>query len=393
MNRNFVGWVALFLLGLLAAGCNEHPDQKAKDAPRVTVSLPLKRQITAYDYYTGRISAKETLDIRARVNGYLDKVFFKDGDEEVPAGAKLFEIDRRPFQADVDRLTGELNRAKATNQTAKSEMERQKLLLERSATSRSDYDIFVGKLGEAVANVETATGALEQAKINLGYTIVTSRIAGRISKTNITPGNLVVADKTLLTTVVTVDPMYADFDVDETTVTKIKRMILAGKFKSANKERVPVDMALGSEQDFANEGFINFVDNKVDPGTGQLRVRGEFPNKDRVLMPGNFCRIRLALGAPHDALLVPERAILSEQGSKYVLIVDKDNIVQQQPVDVGPLVDGLRVIDGGLRGSEKVIINGLQRVRPSVTVDPRDGKIEPQRGRTGNGKPADDDNQ
>jgi RND family efflux transporter MFP subunit len=173
---------------------------------------------------------------------------------------------------------------------------------------------------------------------------------------------------------VTVDPMYADFDVDETTVTKIKRMILAGKFKVANTERVPVNMALGSEKDFANQGFLNFVDNKVDAGTGQLRVRGESPNKDRLLIPGNFCRIRLALGAPYDALMVPDRAVLSEQGSKYVLIVDKDNIVQQQPVDVGTLVDGLRVIDGGLRGSEKVIINGLQHVRPSVTVDPREGK-------------------
>ena len=177
----------------------------------------------------------------------------------------MFEIDRRPFQADVDRLTGELNRAKASNQTAKSEMDRQRLLLEKTPPAVLNMTSLSANLVKP-SPMSRRRGALEQAKINLGYTIVTSRIAGRISKTSITPGNLVVADKTLLTTVVTVNPMYADFDVNENTVTKIKRMILAGKFKSANKDAVPVDMALGSEPDYTNVGFINFVDNKVDPG-------------------------------------------------------------------------------------------------------------------------------
>lgn len=384
MMRISLGAVALTVLALMAAGCREPGGQdKAKEAPRVTVSAPVTKKVNEYEYAQGRVAAKETVEVRARVSGYLDKVFFKEGDE-VKADAHLFEIDRRPFQADVDRFTADSQRTKATMQTAKSEMERQKSLLAKDATTRSDYDVAAGKLGEAVASVQSAEASVKQAKISLEYTEVKSRIAGRISKMNITPGNLVVADSTLLTTMVTVDPMYAYFGVDENTVQRIKEMIAAGKIKSANETKMTVELALTGEKGFPHKGYINFVDNQLDPSTGTLRVRGEFPNPDRLMTAGNNCKVRVTLGEPRDALMVPEQAIQSDQGQKYVLIVDKDNVVQSQPVEVGVLVDGLRVIELGLKGGEKVIINGVQRVRPSVTVDPRPGEIQAEPGRTTN---------
>jgi RND family efflux transporter MFP subunit len=372
----------LTVLALMLGGCREQGGQdKAREAPRVTVSTPVTKKVNEYEYAQGRVAAKETVEIRARVSGYLDKVFFKEGDE-VKADAPLFEIDRRPFQADVDRLTADLQRTKATQQTAKSEMERQKILVAKDATTRSDYDVAVGKLGEAIASVQSAEASLKQARISLEYTEVKSRIAGRISKMNITPGNLVVADTTPLTTVVTVDPMYAYFGVDENTVQRIKNLIAAGKIKSANETKMSVELALTGEKGFPHKGYINFVDNQLDPSTGTLRVRGEFPNPDRLMTAGNNCKVRVTLGEPRDALMVPEQAIQSDQGQKYVLIVDKDNVVQLQPVEVGVLVDGLRVIETGLKGGEKVIINGVQRVRPSITVDPRPGEIQAEPGRT-----------
>jgi RND family efflux transporter MFP subunit len=381
MTRTSLGAVALTVLALMLAGCREPGGQDKPEAPRVSVSAPVSKQVREYEYAQGRVAAKEDVEVRARVSGYLDKVFFQEG-KEVEAGAPLFEIDRAPFQAEVDRSTAELQRTKATMQTAKSEMDRQKFLLAKDATSRSDYDVAIGKLGEATAIVQSAQASLEQARINLGYTLIKSRISGRASKMNITPGNLVSADKTLLTTVVSVDPMYAYFAVDENTVQRIQQLIVAGKIKATNETTMAVELALPGETGYPHKGLINFVDNQIDANTGTLRVRGEFPNPDRLMTAGNYCKVRVALGAPHSALMVPERALQSDQGQKYLLVVDKDNLVQRQPVEVGQLVDGLRVIADGLKGGEKVIIDGVQRVRPGVTVDPRPSVIQPEPGRT-----------
>jgi RND family efflux transporter MFP subunit len=367
-------------LALIAlAGCGQHEGQeKPSDAIVVTVSKPLARTVTDYTTFTGRTAAPDTVDLRARVSGYLDKVFFKEGDE-VQKGAKLFEIDRRPYQAQVDQATADLARAKATAKTNAYELTRAEDLWNRRASSKADYDIAVGKAGESTAAVQSAEAALAQAKLNLGFTLVTAPVAGRVSKFNVTPGNLVTADQTLLSTLVSIDPVYAYFDVDERTLLRIRRLITAGKFKSAREHNdVPVEMALADETGFPHRGMVSFVDNKIDPGTGTLQVRGTFPNENRNISPGMFCRVQITMGEPHPALLVPDRALGTDQGQKYLLVVDEKNEVQYRPVRIGQAAQGLRAIEEGLKADERVIINGLQRVRPGVTVDPRAGEMRPE---------------
>lgn len=375
---------ALVALLALTACRREEPAAPDKQAIVVTVARPVRAQVTDTEDFNGRLAAKESVDVRARVAGYLAKVFFKEGDE-VKQGAKLFEIDQRPYKADLDKAAADVERAKAVQKTTAYELERQRDLLQRSATSKADFDKAVGEASVASASVRAAEATLEQAKLNLEYTTIHAEIAGRIGKYELTPGNLVAANQTLLTRIESVDPMYAYFDIDEQTVVDIKRDIQAGKIKSANDEIVPVDMAIAGDVGFPHKGSINFVDNRLDPNTGTLKVRGVFPNEEknafRLLTPGMFCRVRLVLGDPHDALLVAERALGSEQGQKYVLTVDAQNVVQYTPVKVGRAVNGMRVIDQGLKADERVIILGQMRVRPGMTVEAKEAPMlaEPER--------------
>jgi membrane fusion protein, multidrug efflux system len=238
----------------------------------------------------------------------------------------------------------------------------------------------------AVASIRAAEATLQQAKLNREYTTISAEIAGKISRYEVTPGNLVVANQTLLTTIESVDPMYAYFDVDELAVIRIKEDIRAGRIKSATEETIPVDMALGSDADFPWRGTINFVDNRIDPNTGTLKVRGVFANEVknnyRLLTPGMFCRVRLSMGEPYQAILVADRALGSEQGQKYLLLVDDKNVVEYRPVKVGQAVKGLRVIKEGLKGDERVIVLGQQRVRPGMTVEPKEVPMLAEPGRT-----------
>ncbi len=374
--------LGLCLAALLPAGCGPHDQHDdARDALRVTVAAPLVQEVPNYQYYTGNTKAVNSVDIRARVSGYLDKVFIKEG-QLVEEGQKLFEIDRRPYQALFDKADAELTRTRASDNTARLTLAREeKLMATKGATSKKDYDDAVGRKGEAAAAVGAAEASLREAKLNLDFTIVLSPIKGRMRLYATTQGNLVEKDKTVLTTIVSYDPMYAYFPIDENSMLYVKKLISEGKFKGTTDGGVvPVEMQLADQHNYPYKGVLNFVDPELDPKTGTLQLRGRFDNKNGALQPGLFCKVRCSLGEPAKKFLVSDRALVSQQGKKYLYIVDKSNLVQSLPVVVGTLVNGLRVIEEGVTGDERVIVNGLQMVRPGLTVDPVPGKMEREPG-------------
>ena len=371
-----LGIAAPLVLGLCfaLAGCARTPSEAPAAAPPpVTVSYPVEREITDYADFTARTAAVESVELRARVSGYLDRVNFKAG-ALVPKGAVLFEIDPRTYQATLAQAQGNLESLDARVTRLRADLDRGRRLVGTAALSQEEYDKRVGDFGEAVASRAAQKATLEKAQLDLGFTKVTAPVSGRVSRAYVTVGNLVQAGDltggTLLTTIVSVDPMYVYFDVDERTVLRVKQLIREGKAKTPDDVEIPVWLGLADEDGHPHRGAVNFIDNQVNPKTGTLRVRGVFPNKDEALSPGYFGRVRVPLGAPHKALLVTERALDTDQGQKVVYVVDKDNKVGTRPVRLGALHDGLREITDGLKPGERVIVNGLQQVRPGLTVEP-----------------------
>lgn len=347
--------------------------------PVVMTSEPVSREVTDFEDFVGQTTAKKTVEIRARVNGYLDKVNFTDGDE-VKEGAVLFEIDPRPTDAEVARTEAAVVQSEAHAKRLEANYKRAVGLRGREVLSAQEFDLISGDYAEANAAVGISKANNDLAKLNRGFTKVTAPIAGRLSRRMVDSGNLVQADQTLLTTIVTLDPIYVYFDIDERTLLRIRRLIAAGKIKSRTEAAITVYAALSDEEGFPHEGTINFSENRVDPNTGTLRVRAEIPNPvPRVLSPGMFMRVRLPVGTPHRSLLVPEQALGTDQGRKFLYVVkpgkDKDGkpaqLVEYRPVVVGSMHDGLRVVDKGLAPGEQIIVSGLQRVRPGISVEPR----------------------
>jgi RND family efflux transporter MFP subunit len=361
-----------FCLGL--AGCARHPSEAPAAAPPpVTVSYPVEREVTDYADFTARTAAVDSVELRARVSGYLDRVNFKEG-ALVKKGDLLFEIDPRTYQATLRNAEGNLAITEAHLRRLDADFARAQRMVSTQAIGREEYDRIAGDRGEAVASRAAAQAAVERAKLQLDFTKVTAPISGRVSRYDLTVGNLVSAGDlsggTLLTTIVSVDPMYAYFDVDERTVLRVKQLIHEGKARSADDGEIPVWLGLANEDGFPHRGTVNFIDNQVNSKTGTLRARGVFPNNDEALSPGYFARVRVPIGAPHTALLISERALDTDQGQKIVYIVDKDNRVSSRPVRLGALHDGLREVTDSLEPGDRVIVNGLQQVRPGVTVEP-----------------------
>jgi RND family efflux transporter MFP subunit len=363
-----------FCVGL--TGCARTPPEgPAAAPPAVTVSHPVEREVTDHADFTARTAAVDSVELRARVSGYLDKVNFKEG-ALVKKGDVLFEIDPRTYQAVLEHTRGSLAAAEARVVRLDADLARAQRLVRSGAMSREEYDKIVGDRGEAVASRAAQNAAVERAKLDLGFTKVTAPVSGRVSRYNVTVGNLVQAGDaqitpTLLTTIVSVDPMYAYFDVDEHTVLRVKQLIRKGKAKTPDEVEIPVWLGLANEDGHPHRGSIHFIDNQVNPRTGTLRVRGVFPNEDEALSPGYFARVRVPIGFPHKTLLVSERALDTDQGQKVVYVVDRDNRVASRPVRLGALHDGLREITDGLKPGEWVIVNGLQLVRPGLTVEPK----------------------
>lgn len=366
-----LSFVLLSVLSTVIGGCAQQPPPPSLPPLVVTISQPIERQVVDHDEYTGRTTAVEEVEVRARVSGYLVKVNFTEG-AEVPKGELLFQIDPRPFQATLDAAKGQVAQWEAKRARAEADVARNQRLLPKGAASQKDLDNSISDLGEARAAIQSAQAAIEQATLSLEFTRITAPISGRISRTSITEGNLVTADTTLLTTIVSMHPMYAYFDVDERSMLRYQQLARERKRQSAREARVPVLLKLANEEGFPHEGIIDFIDNRVDPTTGTIRTRGVFPNTNRVLTPGLFVRVRIPGSDTYTALLVADRTLGTDQGQKYVWIVNEQNVVEYRVVTPGSLQsDGLRVIQAGLKPDEWVIVNGLQRARPGVTVVPQ----------------------
>jgi RND family efflux transporter MFP subunit len=361
-----------FCLGL--TGCARAPSEGPAAAPiPVTVSYPVERYVTDYADFTARIAAVDSVEVRAHVWGYLEKVNFKEG-ALVKKGDVLFELDPRPYQAMLNQAKAKVAQDEAQLKYDEAEYQRNLNLVRAGAVSRSDLDKTAAARGVDLANIAADRAMVASRQLDLDYTKVTAPVSGRVSRYVVTVGNLVQsgdqAGGTLLTTIVSVDPMYAYYDVDERTVQRVSQLVREGKVKWARKTEWPVSLGLATEEGFPHQGTINFVDNQVNPKTGTLRVRGVFPNKDESLSPGFFARVRLPIGPPHQALLVSDRAIDTDQGQKIVYVINEKNEVVSRPIRVGELHDGLRAVDDGLKPGQRVIVNGLQQVRPGITVEP-----------------------
>jgi RND family efflux transporter MFP subunit len=339
-------------------------------APRVSVAKVLERSITEYDEFTGRFQAVERVEVRPRVSGYIAAVTFEEG-REVKKGDVLFSIDPRPYEAEQKRAKAELARARTQQGLAQSERERATKLLEQRAISREEFDTRVAGSEQAGANVQAAEAALDAAELNLTFTRVRAPISGLVSRAEITAGNLVTSGQTLLTTVVSVDPIYVEFEGDERVFLKYAALTRKGDLADTRDSQSPVWVGLADETDTPHEGKLVFLDNALDPETGTIRVRGQLSNADRRFTPGMFARVKLTGSAKYDAKLINDSAIGTDQNVRYVFAVGADNKVQYRAVKLGPVVDGMRVVRDGLNVGELIVVNGLQRVRPGTVIAPQ----------------------
>ncbi len=365
--------IVFIAIGSLLAGCGRHPSQIAPPPPVVTVIQPIAREVVEWDEYTGRLESPETVDVRARVSGYLNKVHFKDG-ARVKSGDLLFTIDRRPYKADLDRAAADYQRAQSQTELAKNDADRAQKLILTKAISTEDYDTKVKTYTSAQAAEKSAQANLDSATLNFEFTEIKAPIDGRIGRALVTEGNLVSgglsgAGATLLTTIVSIDPLYCYVDVDERSVLKYLQLRREGKRESALDKPIPVEMALANEEGYPHKGETDFVDNRVDPTTGTVRCRGVFANPERTLGPGFFVRMRIPGSGKYPALLIPDRALGSDQSQKFVYVVNAEKKVEFRPVTIGPIIDRLRVVKTGVKAGEQVIVEGVLRVRPGVVVD------------------------
>jgi len=358
------------------------PAAAAMPPPEVTVAVPLQREITEWDEFTGQFSAVDFVEMRPRVSGYIESVHFKDG-QLVNAGDLLYIIDPRPFEIALASAQAQLESANAQRQLAEAQLARAQTLRKSDFVAASTYDERLAELRSAGAAVETANAAIRSAQLDLEWTHVTAPIAGRIGRNAVTEGNLVVGgsgvNATLLTTIVTLDPIYLDFDVSESDFLAYQRASVAGRMKSTRDTAIPVFARLFDDEDWPLKGNLDFVDNRVNREAGTIRARAVFANPNRLITPGQFGRVRIPGSDPYKAILIPDSAIVTDQSRKLVLTVGADGKVVPKVIRPGPFNDelGLRIVREGLDPADRIVINGLLRARPGAQVTPVDGKIEP----------------
>jgi multidrug efflux system membrane fusion protein len=374
----------LVVLAVTLSGCGDKPAPQAAAAPPVTVAPPTKRTVTDWDEFTGRFEAVEEVQIRARVGGFVTSVEFRDG-AFVKTGDLLYVIDARPFEAVAEQADGQLSDARAKAELAKRELDRGLTLVQTSAVSEQVVDQRRQALQAAHAAETIAEGALKAAQLNVEFTHVLAPLAGRVSRHLVSVGNLVQGSEgssTLLTSIVSLDPIYVYFDMDEATYLKYNRLFFEGKRPSSRDNPNPVQITLTGEAKPSHDGKMDFLDNRLDLSTGSLRGRAIVPNKDFSILPGQFGRVRLIGSAPYEALLLPDTAIATDQSRKIVFVVKDDDTVEARPVILGPLDDGLRVIREGLKPDDRVIVEGLQRARVGAKVSPHAAKPAAAGGKT-----------
>ena len=377
-----------FWLGAMAmitaawfSGCQRQTATNATTAPppvAVTVAKPVEREIVTYAEFTGNTAAVKSVDIRARVSGYLDKLGFEEG-AIVKAGDMLFVIDPRPYQAALDLAQANVDQAQAQLQLAQSNYSRAEDLQKRGVISPQDFETQSANRAQANASLLANQASLETAKLNLEFTQVRSPIDGRTSTYNYTIGNLISGGDTtssgVLTTVVSLDPMYVYFNVEERGLLAYEEMIRTGKVLYTKDGKAPVEMQLANETGFPHQGFVDFVDNRVDPATGTIRVRGSFANKDGFLRPGLFAQLRIPSSPKFKALLISDLAVGYDQGQPIVYVIGADNVAKPDPVKLGALSEGLRVVESGLSADDRVVVDGIVHLRPGSKVVPQDGTM------------------
>lgn len=389
------GRVCVLTVITLWCGCG--PDDQSGTAaapppPEVSVSEVVRRDVTEFGEYTGRTDSVATVDVRARVSGYLTQVAFVDG-EEVKQGDLLFRIDPRPFEAALKHAEGQKAQWQAKLARAQADVARYEKLVPTGAATAQDLDKVRADQGEAVAAIQSAEAAIDRAKLDLEFSRITAPIGGQVSRALITMGNLVRGDQDLLTTIVSLDPIFVYFSINERDALQFRNRAREATPPDARRPdirsmNIPVYVGLANEEGYPHQGSIDFADNRVDPSTGTIQVRGTLENSKRVFNPGLFARVRVPLSKPIPSVLVTDRAIGTDQSQRFVYIVDDKNIAQYRAVRLGRLEDdGLRVVTEGLHPGERVVVTGIQRARPGKPVAPQ--RIEmPRLGPAADTRPA-----
>jgi RND family efflux transporter MFP subunit len=360
------------LLLLMTACAQQQPAASPPPPPKVTVSQPVSREVVEWEEYTGRLEAVEAVEVRARVNGYLQSIHFKNG-TTVKQGDLLFVIDPRPYQAELERAKAELGLANARLERTGKDLARAQMLVRSRAVSEEEVDTRVSEQRQAQESVQAARATVNAAQLNVEFTQVRAPISGRISRNLVSVGNLITGgttQSTVLTTIVSLDPIYCYFEADERSYLKGMRQVRNGDSTNGRTGKQPVYLALADEANFPHQGSIDFVDNRLDQSTGTITVRAVLPNPDLFLVPGLFARLRLPAGGKYKALMLPPEALGSDLSQQFVFVVDAQNVVQYRQVTPGPLIDGWRVIRDGLQPEDWVIVNGVQRARTGARVDP-----------------------
>ncbi|MFK0090358.1 multidrug efflux RND transporter periplasmic adaptor subunit MexE [Pseudomonas sp. NPDC090755] len=353
---------------LVMSACGRTPEAvQAPAATKVSVAKVLEQPINEWDEFTGRLEAPETVEVRPRVSGQIDQVAFTEG-AQVKKGDVLFQIDPRPFQAEVRRLEAQLQQARATAIRSENEASRGERLRSSNAISAELAESRSSAAAEARAGVAAIQAQLDLARLNLSFTRVTAPISGRVSRAQFTAGNIVTADVTPLTSVVSTDKVYAYFDADERVYLKYTQLARDGQ----RGQSTPVYLGLSNEQGNPHLGQMNFVDNQVNPKTGTIRGRAVFDNSDGQFTPGLYARLKLVGSATYSAVLINDEAVGTDLGKKFVLVMDKDNKAAYRAVELGPKLEGLRIVRSGLSKDDRIVVKGLQRVRPGSPVDPQE---------------------
>ena len=354
---------------LVLSACGKAQDSAAQHpAAKVSVAEVIQQPVNEWDEFTGRLEAPESVEVRPRVSGYIDRVAFREG-SLVQKGDLLFQIDPRPFEAEVKRLQAQLQQARASQTRTVSEAQRGERLRQSNAISAELADARASAAAEAQAAVAGIQAELDNAKLNLSFTRVTAPIDGRVSRAEITEGNLVNAGQSKLTSLVSTDKVYAYFDADERVF--LKYVELARQSGGQTRDASPVYLGLSSEDGNPHLGQLDFLDNQVNPQTGTIRGRAVFDNRDGRFTPGLYARLKLVGSGKYDATLIQDAAVGTDLGKKFVLVLDKDNAVQYRAIELGPKLEGLRIVRNGLAKGEKIVVNGLQRAFPGSTVDPQ----------------------
>ena len=389
--RHGVRWIVMLLVLAAIAGvvyynyryggqemANAAPTAGAKP-PTVTVSHPLEKVITEWDEYTGQFQALDSVDIRARVSGYLTEIDFTDG-QWVKKGDLLFVIDPRPFQIDLDSAKAQLTQAQARVEWAKAELARTGALRKGDYATASDYDTKLNEARAAAASVQTAQAAIAAAQLNLQFTHVTAPLDGRMGTHLVSVGNLIIGSTSgssdVLATLVSLKPIRFVFDMSESDYIAYQRAVAEGRLKANLTGTLPAYVRLSDETGWPHKGFLDFVDNQIDRNSGTIRVRAQFPNADLFIAPGTFGRLRLPASEPYPAILIPDAAIVSDQSRKVVMIVKPDGSVEPKVIRPGPSYGNLRIVRKGLTKDDVIVIDGLLRVRPGGKVTPEQGEIK-----------------